>query len=61
MAVEDHPEYPRWRQALADLIEAQQQHKDADRLGPPAAAAAMQKLQKALTAYHAIAIAIVRN
>lgn len=56
MAVEDHPEYPQWQQALADLIEAQQQHKDAEKLGPAAASAAMQKLQRALTAYHAIAI-----
>ena len=61
MAVEDHPQYPQWRQVLADLIEAQRQHKEAEKLGHAAAATAMQKLQEALTAYHAIAIEIVRD
>ena len=59
MAVEDHSQYPKWRRALEDLIEAQQQHKDAEKIGPTAAAAAMQELQRALTAYHAVAIEIV--
>ena len=59
MAVEDHSQYLKWRKALEDLIEAQKQHKDAEKIGPAAAAAAMQGLQKALTAYHAVAFEIL--
>jgi len=57
--VEDHPQYPRWRAALEELVAAKADHKEAEQRSPAAAAMAMRRLERALDAYHSVAIEIV--
>jgi hypothetical protein len=45
--------------ALEELVAARADHKAAEQRGPPAAAMAMRRLERALDAYHAVAIEIV--
>jgi hypothetical protein len=55
MMVEDHPQYPKWRRALEDLIAAKARLRAAAGSDPVQMAAAELDLAKARQAYFQIA------
>jgi hypothetical protein len=57
--MEEHLHYARWLLALEELVAAKADYKDAERRSPSQAAMAMRRLERALTAYHAVAIEII--
>ena len=61
MDIEEHPHYRPWRQALEDLLAAKRAYREAEKVNPSVAAAALAQLKLALDAYHAVAIAIVED